>query len=139
MAIPFNTFSIPPSDVQNGTKIAGRNNHLSINTVPSEAKPQSGSLPDPLLSIANLPQERLLAPDERTELIEQMKSFISAINTKLSFRVDSESGRDVVTIYDTSTGEMIRQIPDEEMLDVFRHLKEQVTQYYAGGILTDKI
>ena len=65
-------------------------------------------------------------------MVEQMNDFISSIQTGLSFRIDEQSGRDVVTIYEESTGEIIRQIPDEEMLEVLRRLREQTAAILLG-------
>ena len=65
-------------------------------------------------------------------MVQQMNDFISSINTGLSFRVDEESGRDVVTIYEADTGDIIRQIPDEEMLEILRRLRDQTARYSSG-------
>jgi len=56
------------------------------------------------------------------KMVEKMDEFVNSINKGLSFRVDEELGRDVVTIYEASTGDIIRQIPDEEMLIILRRL-----------------
>lgn len=74
--------------------------------------------------------------EEKLRMVEKMNEFISSINKGLSFRVDEESGRDVVTIYEAKTGDIIRQIPDEDMLDVFRRLAAQAT---SSGLLVDKV
>ncbi|GAK87026.1 flagellin protein FlaG [Vibrio ponticus] len=79
-----------------------------------------------------------LSEQEREKVVEQMNEFISSIQTGLSFRIDEQSGRDVVTIYEESTGEIIRQIPDEEMLEVLRRLREQ-TARYSSGLLIEKV
>lgn len=52
--------------------------------------------------------------------------------SELSFEFDDEIGRVVVKLVDTSTREVLRQIPTEEMLEIARSLKQQ-TQ--AGALL----
>ena len=47
----------------------------------------------------------------------------------LSFRVDQGSGRTVITVVDATTGDVIRQIPAEEVLALSRRLQA------AGAIL----
>ena len=70
--------------------------------------------------------------EERERVVEQVNDFISSINKGLSFRVDEESGRDVVTIYEADTGDIIRQIPDEELLEILRRLRDQTARYSSG-------
>lgn len=65
-----------------------------------------------------------------------MNEFISSINKGVSFKVDEESGRDVVTIYEATTGDIIRQIPDEEMLEILRRLAAHTS---SSGLLVEKV
>lgn len=69
-------------------------------------------------------------------MVEQMNEFVSSINKGVAFRVDEESGRDVVTIYETNTGDVIRQFPDEELLVVLRRLAEHSAN---SGLLVEKV
>ncbi|MCV5657479.1 flagellar protein FlaG, partial [Escherichia coli] len=66
----------------------------------------------------------------------QMNEFVTSINKGVAFRVDEESGRDVVTIYEANTGDVIRQIPDDGMLVVLRRLAEHTAH---SGLLTEKV
>ncbi len=77
-----------------------------------------------------------LNKEEREKMVEQMNEFVSAMNKGVAFRVDEESGRDVVTIYEATTGDVIRQIPDEEMLVVLRRLAEHTAN---RGLLVEKV
>ena len=62
--------------------------------------------------------------------------FVTSINKGVAFRVDEESGRDVVTIYEATTGDVIRQIPDEEMLEILRRLAAHSAN---TGLLVEKV
>ncbi|MDW2313569.1 flagellar protein FlaG, partial [Vibrio sp. 1075] len=79
---------------------------------------------------------QVLNREEREKMVEQMNEFVSSINKGVAFRVDEESGRDVVTIYETNTGDVIRQFPDEEMLVVLRRLAEHTAN---SGLLVEKV
>jgi flagellar protein FlaG len=48
----------------------------------------------------------------------QIDSFLRSINRSLDFRLDEATGQMVVTLRDSSTGEVIRQIPGEEALRI---------------------
>ena len=77
--------------------------------------------------------------EARDKMAEKMQDFISSIDTDLSFRLDEESGRNVVTIYEASSGDIIRQVPEEEMLEVLRRLRKDTAKYKSGLVFDDKI
>ena len=55
---------------------------------------------------------------------KQIESYLKSVGRSLEFRVDAETRRTVVTIRDTTSGEVIRQIPGDEMLSLARHLQQ---------------
>ncbi|WP_337162783.1 flagellar protein FlaG [Vibrio fluvialis] len=77
-----------------------------------------------------------LNEEQRAKMVERMNDFVTSINKGLAFRVDEESGREVVTIYEAKTGDIIRQIPEEEMLEVLRRLAKE--QNHKSGLLVVK-
>lgn len=72
---------------------------------------------------ARLPSEQL-TQEQLEDMAGQMESFIGSFNRGLKFRVDEDSGRQVVTVVDNSSGDVIRQIPSEELLEVISRLAE---------------
>jgi flagellar protein FlaG len=56
----------------------------------------------------------------------KIESYLKSVNRALEFEVDSASGRTVVTVRDAENGEVIRQIPNEEVLR-FAQLAEEQT------------
>ena len=69
-------------------------------------------------------QAKALNGEQLEELAEQMDKFVGSFTHELKFRVDEDSGRNVVTVIDTKSGDTIRQIPTEELLDVIARLAE---------------
>ncbi len=142
MEIPSYASNIQSYGSQSGTKIASGYDDPQGISLPS--KTVLASEPSQLTSrevgqaMEAMQSRQAFSEQERERVVEQMSEFISTVQTGLSFRIDEESGRDVVTIYEESTGEIIRQIPDEEMLDVLRRLREQ-TARYSSGLLIDKV
>src|SRR5262245_56599701 len=61
---------------------------------------------------------------------KQIESYLKSVGRSLEFRIDAETRRTVVTIRDTTSGEVIRQIPGDEMLSLARHLQQN-----AGNVL----
>jgi flagellar protein FlaG len=59
---------------------------------------------------------------EVKQAARQLETFMASMNRYLEFRVDQDSGRTVVTVKDKSTGEVVRQIPSEEVLRLAHNL-----------------
>jgi len=53
---------------------------------------------------------------------ERANNFISQASRDLEFSVDEDTGANIVTVIDTSTKEVIRQIPSPEMLEIAKAL-----------------
>ena len=136
MEIPSYTSNVQPYGSDSGTKLASK--YDIVQQVSSkkeqvstkEQSEQTSRFVEKAIEIAQ--QREKLSRVEREKIVEQMNDFISSINKGLAFRVDEESGRDVVTIYEAETGDIIRQIPDEEMLEILRRLREQTARYSSG-------
>lgn len=54
---------------------------------------------------------------------QQIDSYLKSIGREVEFRVDDETGTTVVTVRETATGDVIRQIPNEEVLQLARHFE----------------
>ncbi|MDE1349186.1 flagellar protein FlaG [Vibrio aestuarianus] len=142
MEIPSYTSDIQPYGSQSGIKFASENDGATrtssqrneVNRSEQLRERQNQSV-EAVIELAKQREQTNKA--ERAKMMEQMNDFISSINKDLAFRVDEESGRDVVTIYEASTGDIIRQIPNEEMLEVLRRLARQ--RDHNSGLLVTKV
>jgi len=54
--------------------------------------------------------------------VKAVKEFIQPMASNLEFNTDEETGQTVIKITDSSSGELIRQIPSEEMLEIAKAL-----------------
>lgn len=73
--------------------------------------------------------------------VEQMKDFAQVMSRQLQFDVDEDSGRTVVRVLDKDSGDVIRQIPSDEILALARHMKELMdedTAKIAGKGMKDQ-
>jgi flagellar protein FlaG len=73
------------------------------------------------------------------EVASKLQEFVNLIDKKLQFSVDDKSGRHVVTVTDKLSGDVIRQIPSEEVLRLARNLSELAETANRSGklILTE--
>lgn len=68
-----------------------------------------------------------VAPSEPTltevkQAAKQLETFMQSMNRYLEFRIDQDSGRTIVTVKDKTTGDVVRQIPAEEVLRLAHNL-----------------
>ncbi|PSW11142.1 hypothetical protein C9J01_16920 [Photobacterium rosenbergii] len=70
------------------------------------------------------------AADELNEFHrEQIEALSKRINRELKFEYDEEHGEQVVYIYDKTSGDLIRQIPAQELLE----LNESLSKYSVSS------
>ena len=55
---------------------------------------------------------------------QQMRDYLRSNGRDLEFRVDADTDAMVITVREAATGEVIRQIPNEEALQMRRYLDE---------------
>lgn len=103
----------------------------AIDTRPAaEQKSQRSSVADARFNVqgASETNERGAPSVDKAEAIgntvASLREFAQSIQRDLSFRVDDSSGRIVVEVRDQSSGDVIRQIPSEEALQLLKHLEE---------------
>ncbi len=153
MEIPSYTSNVQPFGSQGGIKFASENESVnSISNSRREERPveRSDKMTEHIseqrkrteqksveVEIERSREREKLNEERRAKMVEQVSEFVNSINKGLSFRIDEESGRDVVTVYEASTGDIIRQIPEEEMLEVLRRLSRQ--QDHKSGLLMAKV
>lgn len=53
----------------------------------------------------------------------EVESFLQVQNRNLTFSVDEETNRSVVTVKDSASGDVIRQIPTDEVLKLAERIK----------------
>ena len=67
------------------------------------------------------------------DAINSVNDYVEMFNNKVSFSIDEKS-RKIIHVYDNDTGELIRQIPPEEMIQLIDKLEE-----IAGIIFNNKV
>jgi flagellar protein FlaG len=96
-----------------------------------EAKAAARNVDAPKEAVQPQPEQAPVATVTTVEAAaRQIESYLKSVGRSLEFRVDAETRRTVVTIRDTTSGEVIRQIPGDEMLSLARHLQQN-----AGKVL----
>jgi len=119
-------------DIQNTSKFSVR-----------DLEPQQKQAAKPVSASSASPEVLLIRSDEKSgylsapvtqapvvnesnisDAVKSMNDVVQNVRRELEFSIDDESGRTVVKVMDSETGEVIRQLPEEEALSVARRLKE---------------
>lgn len=90
----------------------------SVNNAPRNQSSAS-AVDEPSESIGTVEQKRGL-----NDAVEELQSAVESFDRKMNFSVDEKSGRFFVKVIDTSTDEVIREIPPEKVLKIVAHFKE---------------
>jgi len=70
--------------------------------------------------------EKLVHPDEEDlpKIVSNVNQFVRDVSQKVSFTYDDRSDRPIIIVEDNDTGEVIRQIPPDEMLNLMAKLED---------------
>jgi flagellar protein FlaG len=148
MEIASYTSNIQPYGYSGGTEVAsdskGAKNTVTNQTVSADAQTKVAQVQNqketPVKiqdnpTVDEIVEKRIqINKMELEKMVEQMNEFVNSVNKGLSFRIDEELGRNVVTIYEASSGEVIRQIPDEDMLVILKRLADR-----SSGFVEEKV
>lgn len=72
------------------------------------------------------------SPERVQEAVSRIQSYLSASQRELHISVDQGSGRTVVRVVNPDTQEVIRQIPNDEILKLAASISRS-----GGGIISD--
>ena len=61
---------------------------------------------------------------ELDDAVAKVESFLKVQNRDLAFTIDENTNRSVVTVKDSKSGDVIRQIPSEEVLKLADRIQE---------------
>jgi flagellar protein FlaG len=83
-----------------------------------------GGHADTPVEAAEQPAEAGETPTLKTleRVAQNLDSYMKSMGRTIEFNVDKASGRTVITVRDSHTGELIRQIPSEEVLRLARRM-----------------
>jgi flagellar protein FlaG len=111
---------IPHGAITNITTAPVPNNHAS-----SEASNATEQLVAP--ADDDVKSEAVSMPDleKLAEATAKVSEFVQIVQRNLKFSVDEETGLQIVTVTDSETGELVRQIPSQEIINIAKNLADQ--------------
>ncbi|TXR53249.1 flagellar protein FlaG [Reinekea thalattae] len=73
----------------------------------------------------NKPESQQKEQEQLAAAVAKLNDYVQSHERKLDFQMDQDSGETVVTVYDANSEEVIRQIPNEEALELAQRLNQQ--------------
>jgi flagellar protein FlaG len=101
-----------------------------------KALPQEGKEMPPV-SIKAAPQVPDFEKLDLDKAIKELQEFVDGLGRSLSFTRDESIEKSVITVRDTQTNQVVRQIPSEEVVAISRQIREELAEMKAG-LFVDK-
>lgn len=89
----------------------------SANVAPRQVLPGSGQSSPPAAGVSSK------SGGDIKQAVQDLNTYAQSLQRDLYFSIDEESGETVVKVMDHESGEVIRQIPTEEVLAIAHSLK----------------
>jgi len=102
--------SPPPEPVQKGQE-----NAPSSEVKPQESREKTGQSVEKQIDNNRKNVE---------EAVTRLNDYVQSIQRDLQFQLDEDSGKTIITVLDSRTSEVVRQIPDDVALKLARDLQQ---------------
>lgn len=131
MAIEYKLGCVMDVNVSNTSISSARKDNMAV-LADNKTNAAEQSLPNKAMPVADVTvraveQVNQTAQVDAEELQQAVKEIAASMNLMqkgLAFNIDEDSGKQVVKVIDEQTGDLIRQIPNEEALEIAKKLSE---------------
>ncbi len=65
-----------------------------------------------------------ISKSDITNIVASVNEYVKVFSTKVTFGYDYENERQIILVKDNETGEIIRQIPPKEMINLLKQLEK---------------
>jgi len=90
------------------------------------------STPEVINPSFQINEKTVISGDDLRKAVEILNQNLEKYSRNVRFSVDESTGKDVVRVVSSSSGETIRQLPNDEMLNFIRNLDNMI------GLIFDK-
>lgn len=118
---------------------------VSVDPGRSNARPLPGSGTSPSAPVQQnpapptTPEPNTLSLEDLQQLVDRIGEQISITRRSLAFSINENLGRTILTVTDVDTGEIVRQIPAEEIVRVAETMKDLNESLSGGGPAVEAI
>ena len=122
------------NEISNGTDLSSKSAFVNAENQRNETENLSQ------VSLATSDKENSVEDQRQLgDAISRVESLLQGQNRNLTFSIDENTERSVVTVLDSDSGDVIRQIPSEELLVLAERIQELQEDIGSRvGVLIDK-
>jgi flagellar protein FlaG len=84
------------------------------------------STPEVINPSFQINEKTVISGDDLRKAVEILNQNLEKYSRNVRFSVDGSTGKDVVRVVSSSSGEIIRQLPNDEMLNFIRNLDNMI-------------
>ncbi|MEZ1315753.1 flagellar protein FlaG [Pseudomonas fluorescens] len=99
---------------------------------PTAEKPRADAAPVAL--VKDEPKDAKSDQDKLKTAVQEIEKFVQSLKRNLEFSIDEPSGKVVVKVIATDSGEVIRQIPNEEVLKLANSLNDASSLLFSAKV-----
>jgi flagellar protein FlaG len=96
------------------------------------AAQEGSSEPSATKAPVQINEKVLIDPADLSAALESLNQRLEKTKSNLSFSIDPQTGSNIVRVVNSNTGELVRQLPSEEVLQFKRNLDSMM------GLIFDK-
>jgi flagellar protein FlaG len=102
--------------------------------MPTDAEVVSKVVSNSEMKPSNVSQSSQPTQEVIAKTAQQLQTFVQSMGRNLSFSVDGVTGYNVVRVVNPETGEVVRQLPSEELLKI----AEAMQTINTSGLVNQK-
>lgn len=112
-------------DRQTGPASATTDTKVSVSVTQAEARQTEAKEQQSVLEQQQQRKEQGKEDANVQRAVSKLNDYVQNTERKLEFQVDKDSGETVVRVFDKSSDKLIRQIPNEEALELAKRLNQE--------------
>ena len=123
-----------------------QNNRQSGSTIAQSGQTKAGgpTLPVegkelPVVAVKAPPKVPEIEAPDLQQAMEDLQAYVDGLGRSLTFKRDESINANVITVMDSSTNQVVRQIPSEEVVAIARQLRDELADLRAGLFMEEKI
>jgi flagellar protein FlaG len=77
-------------------------------------------------------EKREPKPEEVKAAVKDIQEFVNTVTTDVRFSVDKDTGRMIVSVVDSKTNQIVRQIPTEDIMKIAKNIDRMQGLIFSG-------
>lgn len=88
----------------------------------------------PVVAVKDEPESKQTEQEKLKMAVKEIEKFVQSVKRNLEFSIDEPSGKVVVKVIASDSGEVVRQIPNEEVLKLANSLNDASSLLFSAKV-----